>query len=82
MPTRWKRCAAICLAALALDSGAGTAPPIRADENVIVQVAPLAMLRASADALMHNILRVASFARDTLTCLINAHQLGVRQVAP
>ena len=40
------------------------------------------MLRASADALMHNILRVASFARDTLTGLINAHQLGVMQVAP
>ena len=82
MPTRWKRCAAICLAALALDSGAGTAPPIRADENVIVQVAPLAMLRASAGALMPPLLRVASVARDTPAGLSNARQLGVRQVAP
>lgn len=82
MQTRWKPCAAICFAALAVDSGAGTAPPIRADETVIAQVAQLVMLRASADALMHNLLRVATFARDTLSGLTNDRQRGVSQVAP
>lgn len=52
MKKLWKSCVASWLAAMALCAGAGLAPPVRANEIVIGQVAPLSGVLASTGAQM------------------------------